>query len=361
MDPNLLNSLLSRKLLVTNSNILRNFFEGKNILITGGGGTIGSEICRQISSFNPKKIIIFDNCENNVHEIQQEILSKYKNNFEFIVSVSSIREQDRVDDIFHKHKPDIVFHTAAYKHLSLMEKNPLEAIRTNIFGTINIVEAAKKYKVNKVIFTSSDKAVNPTCIMGFTKRISEIYISHIAYKHNISYTSVRFGNVLGSSGSVFSIFSRQIKNGGPITVTHPDVTRYFMTIQEAAHLVMQVVIQVEIEAKGDEIFILNMKHPIKIVELAHKLASLYGYKIGKDIDIEFIGLRDAEKLDEELFFKDEEVRKLSGNNLFLVKNNIGDMNDYWDGLSILKTIKNNNYNYIYSLLKIMSGEQGNDT
>lgn len=349
MDKTVLNGLLCRELMVVNLNSLSDFYSKKTILITGGGGTIGSEICRQISLFNPRKIIILDIHENSIYEIQQEIVAKYKNKIELVSAVASVRDKDRMDEIFCAYKPNIVFHAAAYKHLSLMENNPLEAICTNIFGTINVVDVCNKYKTEKLIFTSSDKAVNPTCIMGFTKKIAEIYLRSTDNNSNTSFVSVRFGNVIGSNGSVFSIFEKQIKRGGPLTITHPDVTRYFMAIEEACNLVMQV----GVEAKGGEIYILDMKKPIKVVEIACRFASLHGYTVGEDIYIKFIGLKAGEKLDEELFSKDENVCYLSSRGLFLVKKKVIAIDGYWDGLNALKNIRKNDHKSIYDLLKGM--------
>ncbi len=350
MDSALLNTLLNRDFLVADQNILDLFLKNKTILITGAGGTVGSELCRQIAKSNPKKIVIFDNYENGTYEIQQEILYKYRDKFELVTAIASIRDSERVNDIFDKHKPDIVFHAAAYKHLSLMEDNPLEAVCTNIFGTINIADASDKYNVDKVIFTSSDKAVNPECIIGYTKRIAEKYINYINRKSISSFSSVRFGNVLGSNGSVFSLFEKQIKLGGPVTITHPDVTRYFMTIQEAASLIMLA----GSKMKGGELFILDMKESVKIVDIACRFASMFGYTVGKDIHLSFVGLRKGEKINEELFFDEENANKHSIEGIFWVEEKVGDMDYYFDRLSKLKVLVNNDYNHIKKLLRDMA-------
>jgi FlaA1/EpsC-like NDP-sugar epimerase len=349
MDSALLNTLLDREFLVADQNSLDLFLKDKTILITGGGGTVGSELCRQISKLNPKKIVILDNYENGTYEIQQEILYQYGGKFELVTTIASIKDSERVNDIFDKHKPDIVFHAAAYKHLSLMEDNPLEAVRTNIFGTMNIVNACDKHNVDKMIFTSTDKAVNPECIMGFTKRIAEKYINYINCKSCSSFSSVRFGNVLGSNGSVFSLFEKQIKLGGPITITHPDITRYFMTIQEAASLILLA----GSEMKGGEIFILDMKEPVKIVDMACRFASLFGYTVGKDIHISFVGLKKGEKINEELFFNEENINKCSTEGIFWVEEMVGDMDCYFDNLSKFKVHIDNDYNHIKKLLRGM--------
>lgn len=349
IDTALLNTLLNRNFLVADQNILDLFLKNKTILITGAGGTVGSELCRQISKSNPKKIVIFDNYENGAFEIQQEILYKYRDKFELVTVIATIRDSERVNDIFNKHKPDIVFHAAAYKHLSLMEDNPLEAVRTNILGTINIADASDKYNVDKVIFTSSDKAVNPKCIMGYTKRIAEKYINYINSKSISSFSSVRFGNVLGSNGSVFSLFEKQIKLGGPITITHPDVTRYFMTIQESASLILLA----GSKMIGGELFILDMKESVKIVDIACRFASMFGYTVGKDIHLSFIGLKKGEKINEELFFDEESANKHSIENIFFVEEKVSDMDCYFDRLSKLKMLVNNDYNHIEKLLRDM--------
>ncbi len=347
IDINLLNTLLDRSFFVADQKKMLAFIQDKTILITGGGGTIGSELCRQLYSLNPKKIVIFDNHENSTYEIQQELIVKYKIKSELAIVIASITGKNRADDIFCEHNPEIVFHTAAYKHLPLMEENPLAAVQNNIFGTINIVDAAKKYNAEKMIFTSSDKAVNPECIMGLTKRIAEKYITYIATNSKLCCSSVRFGNVLGSNGCVFSLFEKQIKNGGPITVTHPDITRYFMTIKEAVSLLL---ISLE-KTKGGEVFILNMGKPIKIIDIACRFASLYGFTVEKDILIDFIGLRKNEKLHEELF-GNEEAGELLEDGIFLVKEKNKDMVNYFNLLDVVKNIEYASNN-IYTLLKGM--------
>lgn len=280
------------------------FIKGEVVLVTGGGGSIGSELCRQIVKYEPAKLIIFDIYENNAYEIQNELLMhQLKNNktTELIVLIGSVQDEKRLDEVFSKYKPTIVFHAAAHKHVPLMEVSPKEAIKNNIFGTYNTAKKAHEYKVKKFVLISSDKAVNPTNIMGATKRFAEMIIQAFNKVSNTQYAAVRFGNVLGSNGSVIPLFKKQIEDGGPVTVTHKDIIRYFMTIPEA----VQLVLQAGAFANGGEIFVLDMGEPVRILELAEKLIRLSGYEPYTDIKIEFTGLRPGEKLYEELLVKEE--------------------------------------------------------
>nr|WP_288248041.1 nucleoside-diphosphate sugar epimerase/dehydratase [uncultured Romboutsia sp.] len=307
--------LLGRETININTKEISNYLENKTILVTGGGGSIGSELCRQIAKVNPKKLILLDIYENNAYEIQQELIRKYKDKLNLEVIVGSIRDEKRLDSIFAKYKPEVVFHAAAHKHVPLMEKSPCEAIKNNVFGTRNVALMADKYKVKRFVLISTDKAVNPTNIMGATKRCAEMIIQTMNEKSKTEFVAVRFGNVLGSNGSVIPLFKKQIEEGGPITVTHPEVTRFFMTIPEAVSLV----IQAGAMAKGGEIFVLNMGESVKIVDLAKNLISLSGFEPDVDIKIEFSGLRPGEKLYEELLMDEEGLKQTNHNKIFIGK------------------------------------------
>lgn len=310
-----INDLLGREPIKADLVEVSKYIIGNIILVTGGGGSIGSELCRQIASLNPKKLIILDNYENNAYSIQQELLNKYKHNLNLSVVIASIREWTRIDKIFEEFRPDIVFHAAAHKHVPLMEDSPGEAIKNNIIGTENVAKISDKYNVKRFVLISTDKAVNPTNIMGATKRAAEMIIQSMNKHSKTEFVAVRFGNVLGSNGSVIPLFKNQIEQGGPITITHPDITRYFMTIPEAVGLV----IEAGAMAKGGEIFVLDMGEPVKIVDLANNLIALSGYKPGIDISIEFTGLRPGEKLYEELTMAEEGLIKTNHNKIFIVK------------------------------------------
>lgn len=271
--------------------------------ICGGGGSIGAEICKQCARYTPKTIVIFDIYENCAFELANELNEKYADKINIQVRIGSVRDVDRLEEIFEEFKPDVVFHAAAHKHVPLMEDSPCEAVKNNVFGTYNVAVAADKFKVPKMVILSTDKAVNPTNVMGATKRLTEIIIQHMnKISRNTQYAAVRFGNVLGSHGSVIPIFKKQIENGGPVRVTHPDITRYFMTIPEAAQLVCQA----GGLANGGEIFVLDMGEPVKIMDLAENLIRLSGYSVD-EIGIEITGLRPGEKLYEELAM-DEELK-----------------------------------------------------
>ena len=279
---------------------------GKVVMVTGGGGSIGSELCRQIASFQPSKLIIVDIYENNAYFIQQELKRRYPR-LELIVLIASVRNTNRMNQIFEKYRPEFVYHAAAHKHVPLMEDSPNEAIKNNVGGTLKLVKAADRFGVKRFIFISTDKAVNPTNVMGVTKRLCEMIIQVYNRRSKTEFVAVRFGNVLGSNGSVIPLFKQQILNGGPVTVTHPDIIRYFMTIPEAVSLVLQA----GVYARGGEIFVLDMGEPVKIDDLARNLIRLSGYIPDKDIRIVYTGLRPGEKLYEELLMKEEGLKETS--------------------------------------------------
>ena len=288
--------LLGREPVKLDCTLTKEYIQGKTVLVTGGGGSIGSELCRQISSYEPKEIIILDIYENNAYEIQQEMFRTYGEKLNISVEIATIRDKNKLNKIFASKNIDIVFHAAAHKHVPLMEKNPEEAIKNNVIGTYNIVQVAHEFKTKKFVLISTDKAVNPTSVMGATKRIAEMIIQSYNNHSDTDFVAVRFGNVLGSNGSVIPLFKEQIKHGGPVTVTHEEITRYFMTIPEA----VQLVLRASSMARGGEIFVLDMGEPVKIKDLAYKLIKLSGLEPEIDISIEYTGLRPGEKLYEEL-------------------------------------------------------------
>lgn len=292
--------LLGREPVKVNLDEILGYVSGKVVMVTGGGGSIGSELARQIATHNPKQLLIVDIYENSAYDIQQELKEKYPD-LNLKVLIASVRNTGRMDAIFAKYRPQIVYHAAAHKHVPLMEDSPNEAIKNNVFGTYKTVLAADKYGVEKFVMISTDKAVNPTNIMGASKRICEMIIQSMNRKSKTEFVAVRFGNVLGSNGSVIPLFKRQIAQGGPVTVTHPDIIRYFMTIPEAVSLVLQA----GAYAKGGEIFVLDMGEPVKILDLAKNLIKLSGYRVGEDIEIVFTGLRPGEKMYEELLMQEE--------------------------------------------------------
>lgn len=292
--------LLGRDEVILDTSGIESYIKDQICLITGGGGSIGSEIVRQLVKYKPREIVVLDIYENNAYDLQQDLKRHYPD-LNLRVVIASIRDKERINQIFEEIKPSVVFHAAAHKHVPFMEENPSEAVKNNIFGTLNVAQCAHEHKAKRFILISSDKAVNPTNIMGATKRIAELIIQSLDKQSNTEFVAVRFGNVLGSNGSVIPLFKNQIQEGGPITITHPDITRYFMTIPEAARLV----IQAGAIAKGGEIFVLDMGEPVKIVHLAEQLIKLSGYKPYEEIRIEFIGLRPGEKLYEELLLEEE--------------------------------------------------------
>ncbi|MDR2956804.1 MAG: polysaccharide biosynthesis protein [Coriobacteriales bacterium] len=292
--------LLSRDEVVLNTRLVSGYLSNQTVLITGGGGSIGSELARQVAMIEPNRLVIFDIYENTAHELLLELKERYPE-IDVIVEIGSIRDPQRLEKLFNDYQPEVVFHAAAHKHVPLMESNPREAVLNNVFGTLNVAEAAVRHQVRRFIHISTDKAVNPTSVMGATKRLSEMIIQRYAQVSSTVFSAVRFGNVLGSNGSVLPTFQRQIAEGGPVTVTHPDITRYFMTIPEASRLV----IQAGGMAAGGEIFILEMGEPLKIDDLARNLIKLSGLSPDTDIAIKYTGLRPGEKLYEELLMDNE--------------------------------------------------------
>ena len=292
--------LLGRDPIQVDMNEIYAYISGKVIMVTGGGGSIGSELCRQIARANPKQLIVFDIYENNAYDIQMELQRKYPE-LDLVVLVGSVRNTARVDYVMEKYHPEMVFHAAAHKHVPLMEDSPNEAIKNNVFGTYKMAKAADKYGVKRFVLISTDKAVNPTNIMGASKRLCEMVVQMMNRESKTEFVAVRFGNVLGSNGSVIPLFKKQIEAGGPVTVTHPDIIRYFMTIPEAVSLVLQA----GYYAKGGEIFILDMGEPVKIDTMARNLIRLSGYEPDIDIKVEYTGLRPGEKLYEELLMQEE--------------------------------------------------------
>ncbi len=306
--------LLGRDPIEINSEEVLQYVQNKVIMVTGGGGSIGSELCRQIAAHNPRQLVIVDIYENSAYEIQQELIRKYPG-LNLVVLIASVRNTLRMNNIFEIYHPDIVYHAAAHKHVPLMETSPNEAIKNNVFGTYKTAQAADKYGVEKFVLISTDKAVNPTNIMGASKRICEMVIQMMNQRSKTNFVAVRFGNVLGSNGSVIPLFKKQIAEGGPVTVTHPDIIRYFMTIPEAVSLVLQA----GAYARGGEIFVLDMGEPVKILDLAKNLIKLSGYKVGEDIEIQFTGLRPGEKMYEELLMSEEGLKKTSNKMIFIGK------------------------------------------
>ena len=293
--------LLGRDPVELDQTLIEKQLRGKRILVTGAGGSIGSEICRQVSSFRPKELIILGHGENSIYQLNMELLGKYAEHFRITPVIADVQDRKRIFEVMEKYRPDVVYHAAAHKHVPLMEINPREAVKNNILGTRNVAEAANHAKVKTFVMISTDKAVNPPNIMGATKRLCEMIVQDMATKSDATkYVAVRFGNVLGSRGSVIPLFKKQIAKGGPITVTHPDIVRYFMTIPEAA----QLVIQAGSLARGGEIFVLDMGKPVRIVDLAKNLIRLSGYS-EDDIEIKFTGLRPGEKMYEELLNEGE--------------------------------------------------------
>ena len=301
--------LLGRDPISVDMDSILGYVQGKVVLVTGGGGSIGSELCRQIATHKPKRLVIVDIYENSVYDVQQELKQKYPE-LDLVVLIASVRNTNRMNYIFSKYRPHIVYHAAAHKHVPLMEDSPTEAIKNNVFGTFKTAQAAAMSGVQRFVMISTDKAVNPTNIMGASKRICEMIIQTFDKHYDTEFVAVRFGNVLGSNGSVIPLFRKQIAAGGPVTVTHPDIIRYFMTIPEAVSLVLQA----GAYAKGGEIFVLDMGEPVKILTLAENLIKLSGYRVGEDIKIKFTGLRPGEKLYEELLM-DEEGMKDTANKM----------------------------------------------
>lgn len=343
--------LLGREPIIFDKNKYGGYVQQKTVLVTGGGGSIGSELCRQIAELGCKRLIILDVYENNAYDIQQELKMKYGNDLNLSVEIATICDKKELEDIFIKENIDVVFHAAAHKHVPLMEKNPEEAVKNNVFGTLNLIECSHKFKVKKFVQISTDKAVNPTNVMGATKRICEMLVQMENMKSSTEFVAVRFGNVLGSNGSVIPLFEEQIKKMGPVTVTHPDIIRYFMTIPEAVSLVLTA----GGIAKGGEIFILDMGDPVKIKDLAENLIRLSGYTPGEDIKIEYTGLRPGEKLYEELLMDEEGIQKTKSRKIYIGKPILLDENRLTQDLEELKSIcnKGSKEEIIQMLLKIV--------
>ena len=304
--------LLGRDAINFDDKNVKSVIKNSVVLVTGGGGSIGSELCRQISQYNPKQLVIFDVYENNLYDIEMELRSEYPK-LDLVAIVGSVRDKKRLSNVFTEYKPEIVFHAAAHKHVPLMEKSPLEAIKNNVFGTYNVVNCADKYSVDKFVLISTDKAVNPTNIMGASKRMCEMIVQTKNKKSKTDFVAVRFGNVLGSNGSVIPLFKKQIAKGGPVTVTHKEITRFFMTIPEAVQLILQALTY----AYGGEIFVLDMGEPMKIYDLAVSLIKLMGYEPEVDIQIKVTGLRPGEKLYEELLMAEEGMTSTKHNKIFI--------------------------------------------
>ena len=309
--------LLGRPEKIIDGRDIFGYIEDKTVMVTGGGGSIGSELCRQIAKYNPKMLIVFDIYENNAYELQLELRKKYPE-LKLEVLIGSVRDCARLEEVFEKYKPKVVFHAAAHKHVPLMEDSPNEAIKNNVYGTYNVCKACAKYNTGHFVLISTDKAVNPTNIMGASKRIAEMVMQRWALNMQRQggktvFAAVRFGNVLGSNGSVIPLFKKQIREGGPVTVTHPDINRFFMTIPEAAQLVMQA----GSYATGGEIFILDMGEPVKIVDLARNLIELSGYTPDVDIKIEFSGLRPGEKMYEEILLDRQRHSATKNDKIFI--------------------------------------------
>lgn len=337
LRPVQIQDLLGRDQIKVNLDEIMGYIEGQVVLVTGGGGSIGSELCRQIATHNPKQLIILDIYENNAYEIEQE-LKRHQPELNLLVLIASIRDMGKMEDVFEKYRPDIVFNAAAHKHVPLMETSPNEAVKNNVFGTLNVAKCADKYKSKVFVQISTDKAVNPTNIMGATKRICEMIIQTIG-KHSKStkFVAVRFGNVLGSNGSVIPLFEKQIQEGGPVTVTHKDIIRYFMTIPEAVSLVLQA----GAYAQKGQIFVLDMGEPVKIYDLAYNLIKLSGLEPDVDIEIKCTGLRPGEKLYEERLM-DEEGMQETANGMISIANPIKlDEAFLWSTLEKLKIAATN--------------------
>ncbi len=306
--------LLGREPITFDKTEIRKFIENKICMVTGGGGSIGSELVRQIAKYSPKQVIILDIYENNAYDIQQELKIEYEDALNLTTLIASVRDYDKMESVFKQYKPQVVFHAAAHKHVPLMETSPAEAVKNNIFGTWNMVTLAEKYGVEKFVMISTDKAVNPTNVMGATKRCCEMIVQYKSQNGSkTEFVTTRFGNVLGSNGSVIPLFRRQIEAGKPVTVTHPDIIRYFMTIPEAVSLVLQAGAM----ANGGEIFVLDMGDPVKITTLAENLIRMYGKVPYRDVEIRFTGLRPGEKLFEELLMDEEGLKSTANKKIFI--------------------------------------------
>lgn len=327
------------------------FLRGKRVMVTGGGGSIGSELCRQIASCEPKELLLVDIYENSAYAIQQELRRKYGDKLDLQVQIASVRDSKKMDALFEHYRPEIVFHAAAHKHVPLMEDSPEEAVKNNVFGTFNVASSADRYGAQRFVLISTDKAVNPTNVMGATKRVCEMIVQAMAQRSKTRFAAVRFGNVLGSNGSVIPLFKDQIACGGPVTVTHPDIVRYFMTISEAVSLVLEAGSM----ATGGEIFVLDMGKPMRILDLAENLIKLSGFIPYKDIQIVFTGLRPGEKLFEELLMDEEGLRKTENRKIYIGAPLKLNNQTFFDHLMTLKQIAytNNSDNLVQALIDMV--------
>ena len=323
----------------------------KTVMVTGGGGSIGSELCRQIAACRPKKLVIVDIYENSAYSIQQELVRRYGSALDLEVCIASVRDSKKVDKLFERVRPSVVFHAAAHKHVPLMEDAPEEAVKNNVFGTYNVALSAEKYGAERFVLISTDKAVNPTNVMGATKRLCEMIVQALAQKSATKFVAVRFGNVLGSNGSVIPLFKEQIAAGGPVTVTHPEIVRYFMTISEAVHLVLEAGAM----GNGGDIFVLDMGNPVRILDLAENLIKLSGFIPYRDIEIKFTGLRPGEKLYEELLMDEEGLRQTDNKKIFVGAPLQLNKNTFFDHLKTLKEIaySNNSGNLVQALIDLV--------
>lgn len=327
------------------------------VMVTGGGGSIGSELCRQIAECRPRHLIIVDIYENSTYNVQQELIRQYGDKLQLSVEIASVRDSKKVDALLDRYRPQVVFHAAAHKHVPLMEDCPEEAVKNNVCGTYNMAVAADKYGVQRFVLISTDKAVNPTNVMGATKRLCEMIVQAMAQKSKTTFVAVRFGNVLGSNGSVLPLFKEQIAGGGPLTVTHPDIVRYFMTITEATSLVLEAGAM----GRGGEIFVLDMGQPVKILELAENLIKLAGFRPYEDINIVFTGLRPGEKLYEELLMDEEGLRKTDNRKIFIGSPIRLNKDTFFDHIASLKAIAyaNNSDNLVQALVDMVPTFQHN--
>lgn len=324
--------LLGRDPVRTDNESILGYVKDQVVMVTGGGGSIGSEICRQIAANNPKQLVIVDNYENNVYDLQMELIRKHKE-LDLVVLIATVQNRHRIAQIFDQYQPSVIFHAAAHKHVPLMEDSPCDSIKNNVIGTYNVASEAHRTKAKTMVLISTDKAVRPTNIMGASKRLCELVMQSFNNMSDTNYAAVRFGNVLGSNGSVIPLFKKQIEEGGPVTVTHKDIIRYFMTIPEAVSLVLQA----GAFTKGGEIFILDMGEPVKILDLAENLIRLSGFRPGIDIDIKFTGLRPGEKLYEELLIDDDNRRETENERIFIGSPTpFEDEQEFWRKLSELK-------------------------